>query len=144
MVGLWLLTLRELQALAGQGWSWAYWRLWAVGCTCIDVCACVFAHAGWLLMAASGCTQHSSALPACLPAPPHPPTPQFCTLSSGGDHPFWSTKEAPIYGTEGAFTASGECGVVGRGLWCYRCKGAVAVCGGMVFVWHRGSLYRLR
>lgn len=33
---------------------------------------------------------------------------QFCTLSSGGYNPFWSSRKAPVYGTEGAFTASGE------------------------------------
>lgn len=31
---------------------------------------------------------------------------QFCTLSSGGNHPFWSNKAAPIYDTESQFTAS--------------------------------------
>ncbi|KAL4418761.1 hypothetical protein ABPG77_005772 [Micractinium sp. CCAP 211/92] len=31
---------------------------------------------------------------------------QFCTLSSGGYNPFWSSRKAPVYGTEGAFTAS--------------------------------------
>ncbi|PRW57643.1 plasma-membrane proton-efflux P-type ATPase isoform B [Chlorella sorokiniana] len=31
---------------------------------------------------------------------------QYCTLSSGGDHPFWSNKGAPIAGTESAYTAS--------------------------------------
>lgn len=31
---------------------------------------------------------------------------QFCTLSTGGAVPFWSTKTAPLAGTEGEFTAS--------------------------------------
>jgi len=31
---------------------------------------------------------------------------QFCTLSSGGDNPFFSSKQVPLYDTEWAFTAS--------------------------------------
>lgn len=40
----------------------------------------------------------------------NPPNPiedcQFCTLSSGGNNPFFSAREVPIYGTEPVFTAS--------------------------------------
>jgi H+-transporting ATPase len=40
----------------------------------------------------------------------NPPNPiedcQFCTLSSGGNNPFFSSREVPIYGTEPVFTAS--------------------------------------
>ena len=39
-----------------------------------------------------------------------PPNPiedcQFCTLSSGGNNPFFAKREVPIYGTESVFTAS--------------------------------------
>jgi len=40
----------------------------------------------------------------------NPPNPiddcQFCTLSSGGNNPFFSAREVPVYGTEPTFTAS--------------------------------------
>jgi hypothetical protein len=105
MFAVWWLPRRELQVLLGRGCSWAYWRLWAVGCTCSQCVSLMLAHAVPSL--------HPTFCLLCLLSlPPHlpclrPHTLQFCTLSSGGDHPFWSTKEAPIFGTEGAFTASG-------------------------------------
>lgn len=56
---------------------------------------------------------HSCSKNHPTPLHPHAPSPtllplQYCTLSSGGDHPFWSNKEAPIAGTESQYTASGE------------------------------------
>ena len=52
---------------------------------------------------------------------------QFCTLSSGNNHPFWSTKEVPRANTESAFTAS----VLG-------CLGYVLVAWVWSLLWHLG------
>ena len=89
-------------------WRWWWWWLnGASGCACVEFRACALAPA-----VPVGCTPRS-ARPTCLPAlPPPPPRTawplQFCTLSTGGDHSFWSSKEVPVYGTEAEFTASGE------------------------------------
>ncbi|PSC74572.1 plasma-membrane proton-efflux P-type ATPase [Micractinium conductrix] len=52
---------------------------------------------------------------------------QFCTLSSGGHNPFFSAREAPIAGTESAFTAS----VLG-------CTYYVIVAWVWSLIWHMG------
>lgn len=62
----------------------------------------------------SGAWLPSFLLLACLPHAHRAPFLQYCTLSSGGNHPFWSNKAAPISGTESQFTASGARGRLAR------------------------------